>query len=313
MRTWFNNGPLYDREPMGGGGDTTLVDPGAPHEVGHEEPEETPVVTETAEQKELKELRAETDRLRRRAEESEEDARYWAGKSKQPAAEPVVERRAAPEPAAILDEKPEVLLDDLNREGLQALKKRGFIDQATFQEAIDNLSEDIDNRISAARSDAEFGGRIAAEFPEIAADSKRVSEGERPQTELFKRAGAIYRAAVAEDPALKGSKGLLLIAARQAKAELSKEGKGGKAAAADDDADEQPRGRREPVEPRQSARRDRIDRQRPDRTVDNEESRGGKEHYTDQQLAVMKNLGVKPDAFNKHRDAGGGARRNGRN
>lgn len=304
---------------MGGGGDTTLVDPGAPHEVGDREEEPAPAAAETPEQKELKALREENQRLSRRAEESEEDARYWAGKSKQPAAaaEPEPERRAAPEPAAILDEKPEVLLDDLNREGLQALRKRGFIDQATFQTAIDNLSEDIDNRIQAARSDAEFGGRIAAEFPEIAEDSKRVSQGERPQTELFKRAGAIYRAAVAEDPALKGSKGLLLIAARQAKAELSKEGKGGRGAAAADD-DEQPRGgrgssRQDPAEPRQSARRDRIDRQRPDRGVDDEEGRGGKEHFSDQQLAVMKNLGVKPDAFNKHRDAGGGSRRNGRN
>ena len=59
----------------------------------------------------------------------------------------------------------------LNREGLQALRKRGFIDQATFQEAIDNLSEDIDNRISAARSDAEFGGRIAnIRFPGVRRD-----------------------------------------------------------------------------------------------------------------------------------------------
>ncbi len=299
---------------MGGGGDTTLVDPGAPHEVGEAADEPKPAATETAEQKELKALREENQRLSRRAEESEEDARYWAGRSRQPAAaaaEPEPDRRAAPEPAAILDEKPEVLLDDLNREGLQALRKRGFIDQATFQEAIDNLSEDIDNRISAARSDAEFGGRIAAEFPEIAEDSKRVSQGERPQSELFKRAGAIYRAAVAEDPALKGSKGLLLIAARQAKAELSKGGKG--ATAADDD-EEQPRGgRREPAEPRQSARRDRIDRQRPDRASGDEETRGGKEHFTDTQLAVMKNLGVKPEAFEKHRDAGGGGRRNGRN
>ena len=297
---------------MGGGGDTTLVDPGAPHEVG-EDAEEPAAPKETDAEKELKELRERVTRSERRAEQAEEDARYWAGRNRQPAAaEPEPERRAAPEPAAILEEKPEVLLDDLNKEGLQALRKRGFIDQATFQEAIDNLSEDIDNRIQAARSDAEFGGRIAAEFPEIAADSQRVSKGERPQTELFQRAGAIYRAAVAEDPALKGSKGLLLIAARQAKAELAKEGKGGKGAAGDDD--EQPRGggRREPAEPRQSARRDRIDRQRPDRGVDDSEVRGGKEHFSDQQLSVMKNLGVKPENFEKHRESGGG-RRNGRN
>ena len=80
-------------------------------------------------------------------------------------------------------------------------------------------------KISEAPAGAEFDERIAAEFPEIADDSKRISEGKPPQSELFKRAAEIYGQAIADDPSLKNSESVVLMAARQAKAEAAKKGK----------------------------------------------------------------------------------------
>jgi hypothetical protein len=74
--------------------------------------------------------------------------------------------------------------------------------------------------ISPEQPDAQFAAQLQQEFPEIVADSERMSRGLQPESEIFKCAGAIYRAAVAADPALKESRGALLMAARQAKAEL---------------------------------------------------------------------------------------------
>lgn len=316
MRKWFNSSPLFDREPAAGGGsDTILVDPGAEHEVGGE-PEEpgARVATKSADALRVEQLEKDLQTERARRGESEEDARYWAGRARRTPSEDGEEhqpaRREAAAPAAedIVTEKPEVLLDDLNREGLQALRKRGFITEKDFTAALANLRDEVTTEITAARTDAEFGGRIAREFPDIAADSARVAKGEKPETELFKRAGAIYRAAVSDDPSLKGSKGLLLISARQAQKEIELEGKGSRRAAAGGDDDDDP-----PARTPAPSRRDRIARQRPDRAASDDESRGGGEHFTDQQLSVMKNLGVKPENFTKQRESSGGTRRNGRN
>jgi hypothetical protein len=72
-----------------------------------------------------------------------------------------------------------------------------------------------------AAHDAEIEHQIQSEFPEIVEDYKRVAEGQPPQTELFKRAAEIYRLAIAEDPGLKNANGALLLAIRQAQAELA--------------------------------------------------------------------------------------------
>jgi hypothetical protein len=69
-------------------------------------------------------------------------------------------------------------------------------------------------------ADAEFAKQLELEFPELVADSDRVSHGLKPESEIFNCAGQIYRAAVASDPTLTASKGALLMAARQARAEL---------------------------------------------------------------------------------------------
>jgi len=73
---------------------------------------------------------------------------------------------------------------------------------------------------SSEQADAELATQLQKEFPEIAADADRVNRGLQPESELFKCAGEIYRAAVAADPTLTASKGALLMAARQARAEL---------------------------------------------------------------------------------------------
>lgn len=70
------------------------------------------------------------------------------------------------------------------------------------------------------QSDAELTAQLHKEFPEIEADSERVTRGLNPESELFKCAGEIYRAAVGLDSTLKGSNWLLLMAARQARTEM---------------------------------------------------------------------------------------------
>ncbi len=307
MHNWFLRSPLFDAGPaLGGGSDTTMIDPGAPHEVDPDEPEEKKPPAKSAEAVELETLRAETAALKKRADEAEEDSRYWSRRAQERRAESGRQqteeepRRRTAEP---ITEKPEKLIDELSTDGIAALKKRGIVTQEDLDAALTKARQDGQRDTEAVRSDAEFSMKLEREFPEILADSKLVSAGERPKTELFKRTREIYQEAVAEDPSLEASKGAMLMAARQAKRELDATGKGkGKG--------------KEEVEPtndredRQQRRRERIDAQTPTRSRDDEESRGTPD-FTREQLEVMKHLNVKPEAFAKHRDRLKGAR-NGR-
>lgn len=54
----------------------------------------------------------------------------------------------------------------------------------------------------------------------IEVDKMALHDGLKPESELFKCTGEIFNTSVALDPTLKDSKGALLMAARQAKAEL---------------------------------------------------------------------------------------------
>lgn len=308
MYNWFLKSPLFDAEPAAGGGtDTIQVNPGVPYEHSQEpdKPEPKPVV-ESPEQKELKTLRAENERLAKRAQDAEEDGKYWATRARNGHVE---ERRPAeeesrPRRTETAAEQPAKLLDDMSTEGMKALEKRGFITADQLKEILAEQAKGIRGEITEARTDAEFGIKLSKEFPEIAEDSDRVSRGERPKTEIFKRAGELYREAVAEDPKLEGSKGLLLTVARMAKKELEFAAKGKKEAA---NEDETPVNGRAKDTDRQETRRRRIEAQRPDRSSGNEEE-AGDPGFDPTQLQVMKHLGVKPEEFKKH---AGGAR-NGR-
>lgn len=312
MRRWFDLSPLRapDDDRGGGGSDTVRVaDPGAEQQLDDDEPgERRPAATKTPEQIELETVRAENARLKTQSDQNAQDARYWADRARkngQPAPrgaadddEPQPRRRAA----AAADEPTETaadLIDDLNKKGLAALKDRGMITKAELDQALEDVRTATSEEISDARSEAVFSGRLEAEFPEMMEDSARVSKGLAPKSELFVKAGEIYRDLVDMDPSLKNSRGLLLIAARQAKAAIGKGGKGGKAAVADDD---EPSSRRTPSDADdQQRRRQKIDRQRPDRGREDDDSDGGN-HHSAEASEIMKRLRVKPEDYDKHRD-----------
>lgn len=305
MRKWTLPELLFDSEQErgGGGSDTIRVDPGAPMELPDPAEKEPARPAKSADAIKAEQLEADNVKLKKRADEADEDARYWSNRARarRDAAEaddaPASRRREA-EPAtpAVAAEKPEDLIDDLNKRGLDALKARGFLTQEEVDAKIAEANEQTDAKITEARSDAEFGGKFASEFPEMAADSARVSKGEKPQSELFKRAGVLYRAAVDEDPSLKGSKGLLLMVARQAKKDLADEARPTRRTAAEVD------------EPARPSRRERIAAQRPDHAPGDEETGGG-DNFTEVQRAVMKNLKVTPESFKKHSEVARNGRR----
>lgn len=285
MHRWFNSSPLFNAAGDASGSDT-IYDPGIPHEHSHEpEVKEAPKPVKSAEAIELESFKARLTAAERRAEQAESDAQFWAARGRRQDAEVIEEpvRREQPPAVAV---KPEKLMDDLTAEGLEGARKNGLITKADLDAILAEKTEEIRGAIKAERADAEFGARIANEFPEIAEDSRRLERGEKPQSELFRLAGEIYRGLVADDSTLKGTNGALLIAARQAKAQIKAKVK------------------EEPVRTdpdRQDRRRERIDRQRGERTVTGGE--GDESHedgFSKSQLDVMSKLNVKPDEFRKH-------------
>lgn len=315
MRRWFDVVPSVlrapdDDTPQGGGSDTLHVDPGAERELDDEDPEPAGApVKKSADALRAEQLEKDLAAERKARKDADDDARYWADRARrtgQPAparTEPEPERRR---PAAeVVTEKPEDLVDDLTKRGLAALKDRGFISKEELQEALDAQAQTTDERISEARTEAEFTGRLHTEFPEMMEDSARVSKGLAPKSELFQVAREIYRDYVDMDPSLKDSRGLLLIAARQAKAQIeAKAGKPAKGArvAAGDDEDLPPSQRRQRTEGSDARdRRTRIQRQTPDRGADDDETGRGDEHMSPEQLEIAKRLKVSPEQFRKEK------------
>ncbi len=305
MRNWMYPGPLMDKEPAPAGGDgrgsdTIAVDPGSPYEHDLEQPPAKPIPVKSDADKEVDRLKQENADLKRRREEAEEDARYWSRRG-QPQPKETDEEPAAPAPREVIKEKPEKLLDDLTSEGLEALRKRGFITADQLENVLAENDKRTESKIAAARADAEFGARLGTEFPEIAEDSARISRGEKPKSEIFARASEIYRESIGLDPELKGSKSALILACRQAKAELTLKAQDNRNAVRNAE-EERPRGDRPSPRERAERRRERIDSQRPDRASSPDES-AGDPSFSSQQTEVMKRLGVKPEEFTKHRGA----------
>lgn len=226
-----------------------------------------------------------------------DDARFWAGRNSAPSAtaDPDDEVQHEEDDTSDISEKPEQFLDDVSKDGLNALKKRGFVTQADVDRQIREAEQRTEARVTARLNDSGFDAKLAVEFPELVEDSKLVKAGKAPTSELYKRTGEIYRASIEEDPQLKGSKSALLIAARQAKAEIKAE-KSAKGRESDPIDAHQPR-------PGATARRERIERLAsvPSKNEDRDDEEPG---ISSEAREVMSKLGVTEAQFVKNRDRG---------
>jgi len=295
-------------------GGPAVIDGGLPHEHDNDETDDTRDEPEqTPEQKRIAELEAQVANERTEKERARRDADYWANRGRGATDEEEElgarvgdDDELSPEAkeAAALREKltPEQMLEMLTTDGPKALAKLGFVTAEQLHREVRAAEERGVRRVGAERADERYERLLSEEFPDIIQDSNRVAAGKAPVSRLFTRSGEIYREAVELDPQLKGSKSLLLTAARQAAAELGiKRGtrEGPRQA-------EEPRGERT----ERPSRRDRVDAQRPpvDRSDGNDEERGPNED----QLHVAKMLRVSPKELSAHVGGGRPGRRGGR-
>lgn len=206
------------------------------------------VVTETPGQKELREVREENARLKTANTELSQSERQWSERALR--ATRTAEHAEPAEPKAAATEEDietgEQLLDDVSKDGLKALRKRGFV---TMKEVQALVAESIERAQGDGRTEGQFQDAMQREFPEMAEDLARVEAGKKPENEIFILAADIYNEARKLDPALTGSKSALLMATRQAAAQLALQGK----RKVDTEAD------------RQATRRGRIEAQTPSR------------------------------------------------
>lgn len=183
----------------------------------------TGVVTETAEQKELRETREENTRLRTERDSANSDAKQWSERALRATRTPEPVEPAEPKDVSQEDlETGEQLLDDVSKDGLKALRKRGFV---TMKEVQALVAESIERAQGDGRTEGQFQDAMQREFPEMAEDLARVEAGKKPENEIFILAADIYNEARKLDPALTGSKSALLMATRQAAAQLALQGK----------------------------------------------------------------------------------------
>lgn len=181
--------------------------------------------------------KAELDSLNRRLDEAQHDAKYWAGIAKtgagavghEPAGEVEEELNLdttdlldPDSPTGLLpDDTPEKLVDEIASHGVEALRRRGFISKAEAERiAVDKATE------VAARVTREIVGQ---ERTKVVSDNKLLGDFpdlRNPQSELFKETAAIYREAVAMDPAAKKTPAALYLAAKAAKQIIDARGGG---------------------------------------------------------------------------------------
>ncbi len=238
-------------------------------------------VTETAEQKELREVREENTRLKSQNQELSQSEREWSERALRAQRQPSGDLgRGEPERQATEEELEtgEKLLDDVSKDGLKALLKRGV---PTLKQVRELIAESVQNAQGEGRAEAQFQNVMADEFPEMSSDLARVDKGLKPESELFVLAAEIYRDAIALDPELKGAKSALIMATRQAAAQLQVSGK----RKADTEAD------------RQAARRARIEQQKPDRSSKSDATE--ETVLTSKQKQMAKDLGISEDKYLK--------------
>lgn len=291
---WFLSSPLFDEED-GASGTATLA-PGDPFEHDHEEAEvEDKPVVESDSDKRIKALEAEVASERRKREESEADARHWSQQARRPAerAQPIVEAEDLAEPE--VTEKADAFLDAVSSKGMAALKERGVITKTDLREAVKEVLSEVDEKITGTVQATRLDAQMNEEFPELmreaeAVDSASKKGGRVETSEHYQRSAAIVAQMIATDKKLAESPAIMLIAARQAKAELKAEGKA-KPAEKEDKGGE--------VETRQVSRRSRIEAQRPAREVRDDETGGGRGELNATQREVASRLHVTEADFKK--------------
>lgn len=277
-----------------------IVDAGAPYEHGTEPAQGTPTTPQKSDaDKRLDALEADLKSERALRKEAEDNAKYWAEHGRQA---PVVEEPEADDEP--IEDDPagndEALLDDIAKQGRDALKKRGFVTAAEVKRLVREAEQRAMGAVEQRDAEGAFERQLASEFPELVEDSRRQMKGEQPKTELWARTREIYREAVALDPALKTSKSALIIAARQAKAELGKAKPAAKGAAAGEDDDA------EPTPSRGARRRARIQTQAPEprRAAAGAGDDDDGPVVTDEARQVMKHLGVKEAEYVQRANGG---------
>lgn len=208
-----------------------VTDPGAPMEYSREVPAApvTPAAaaTPTPEQARITALE---DQLK----EERQNREYWARRAA-PVAQPVVEREEEIDETPLVavpvatQESVDQFIDGLNKDGLEALKKRGFITadqlatalQAFEQRVVDGYSRDVQAR--------QFDDKLSREFPELMEANARIDRGQAANSPLFERTAKHYNALADDTPGLKhnspAGRALMLAAARMAKTEIESEGK----------------------------------------------------------------------------------------
>lgn len=280
--------------------DETIIDPGAPLTHDREQPEQKQAPAKSDSDRRLEALEKDLENERKARREADETARYWANRNKQPAPaadddeEPKPRRRQAAE-VEVPKDADGVLLEELNADGLAALKKRGVITADQLDAALENLASRIETAYANEREGDAFDQNMQKEFPELFEDNKRVDAGDRPQTELYHRTAKHFKQLTREagiKPESVAARGMMLAAARMAKQEIKMEG------LTDNHAEDD--------------RRERIERQRSTasrgtRSGEGEVTSRGPRELTPTQQTIVNNLkryGATPEGFQKFAKGG---------
>jgi hypothetical protein len=173
-----------------------------------------PKTTDSGKSKdELTEARRRISELERNNQELSASERYWHGQVKGEPAEDDDGEAAGDPPPDPEGEAPttEAFLDELNEKGPEAVAKelvrRGFVRKEDVAKVAEQVARQI---VTAERGKQTIDAQIASEFPELKDD----------KSELFQETARIFRTNIALDPSLKKSPAALMMAARQARAEI---------------------------------------------------------------------------------------------
>lgn len=238
--------------------------------------------------------KAELDALRRDRDEARGSERYWANLARgnagtaEPAAEAEEEIEIDPNEfldtdaatGLLPDDTPEKLVDEIARDGVKALSKRGFVSAAEAQRIAVEKATEIAGKVARQivnneRVKAVSDNVLLTNFPELK-DAK---------SELYQETAKIYREAVAMDPNAAKSPAALFLAAKSAKQTLD--------AKRDPEEDEEERLLRV--------------------SAQDGRTRGRRETAADDLIgpeaeSILKQMGITPEAFKEEKAKLGGAR-----
>ena len=209
-----------------------VIDPGAPMEHTREAPA---APASPAKQDTPNPLETRLNSLEAELRETRSNAEYWARRAAGPGPQPVqqVEEEPADEPIVQIGAPPageskDDFLNDLNEAGLDALKKRGVITGEQFAQALSALETRLATRYNQDQEGRQFDAKLNAEFPDLVAASDRMAAGQKVDSPLYEKTAAHFKQLIKDSPGVKAEsaagRGLLLAAARLAKADIAMEG-----------------------------------------------------------------------------------------